>query len=315
MPEEPYEKLLHRELHSHDANEHYSAHIDLLKDVVNYGTNLIPACLSSSKKSLGDVVIITVLLKQLVMMLDAFQVLVAEACTEAALLQCRALFEASIYIDWILSSDKERKARYYYVANVRRERQWVRRGVPNDAEQKVFFNNLGEFGKTLEETRNKLAATAPDRLKALDEFLGKEPYAAVSDDFDKARKNRPYDPPWHAPLGERSVRSICKTVGRLHEYEIFYSLMSEVMHGSRQGSHVKIEKGQITLEPIRHLEGLSTSLNFTLSSAFHTYRKILEHYRPGQIAEFKKRYTKEWRDAFMNIPKVNYQDSAGKPAL
>lgn len=315
MPEKPYEKLLHRELHSHDAKKHYSAHVDLLKDVVNYGTNLIPACLSSSKKSLGDIVIITVLLKQLVMMLDAFQVLVAEACTEAALLQCRALFEASIYIDWILSSDTERKARYYYVANVRRERQWVRRGVPDDKEQKAFFKNLGEFGETLEKTMNRLATFAPDRLKELDEFLEKEPYAATSDDFEKARGNRPYDPPWHAPLGERSVRSICKAVGRLHEYEIFYSSMSEAMHGSRQRSHVKIERGKITLEPIRHLEGLATLLNFTLSSVFHTYREVLQCYRPGQIAEYSKRYIDEWREAFMNIPKVNYQDTSGKPSL
>jgi len=39
--ENPYEPLLHRELHVHDVKEHFSKQLELLRDVVNYGTNLI----------------------------------------------------------------------------------------------------------------------------------------------------------------------------------------------------------------------------------------------------------------------------------
>ena len=315
MSDQPFKQFLDRELHSRDAKEHYRAQIDLLKDVVNFGSNLIHSCFTSSKRTLGDVVVIAVILKQLVMMLDAYQVLIAEACTEAAKLQCRALFEASIYIDWILLSDKERKALYYYAANVRKELLWVRRAIPVDTEQDNFFKNLGEFGRTLEKTREKLATIAPSRLKQLEEFLSKEPFVSISADFDKAKGKRPYDPPWHVPLGEKSIRSLSKAVGRLHEYEVFYMQLSETMHGARHTSHVKIKKGHITIEPMRHLERLSTSLNFTLSIIFHTYRKIIEYYCPTQSTEFSKKYRKDWQDAFMNIPRIKYQEASDEVAI
>jgi hypothetical protein len=315
MPEKPFKPLLHRELHSHDAKEHYHAQIELLKDVVNYGTNMVPACFNSSTRNLGDIVVITVLLKQVVMMLDAFQILITEACTEAALLQCRALFEASIYLEWMLSSDAEKKALYYYVANVRREQMWVKRGIPGNVEQNKFFENLGEFGNTLEKTKDKLAVEAPSRLVDIEKFLANEPYYSVNAEFDAAKGSRPYDPAWYVPLGKRSVRSLATAVDRLHEYEIFYSQTSETMHASKHTSHIKMSKGHITFEPIRHLEGLSTNLSFSLSVVFHTYKRVLECYRPGQLPEFNKRYAECWREAFMNIPNVKYEAASNKTVI
>ena len=310
MPEKPYEPLLHRELHAHDSKQHFARQLALVHDVVNYGTNLIPSCLASSKRNLGDVIVITVLLKQVVMMLDAFEVLIGEACTEASTLQGRAVFEASLYLEWMLSSDKEKKALYYSVANVRKERQWTRRGVSDDPEQKTFFANLGEFAEAMEPTRLKLIGLAPERLREMDELLAKHPYAQVNAELEKARGDRKYEAPWHAPLGESSVRGIAKSLRRLHEYEVFYVQSSEMMHASRHAPHIKIRKGSIKLEPIRHLDGLATTFLFTLSIVFYTYRKVLEYYRPGQLAEFHGRYVRDWRDAFMNMPQIQYKVSS-----
>ena len=310
MTEKPFEPLLHRELHAHDAKQHFARQLALVHDVVNYGTNLIPSCFVSSKRDLGDIIVITVLFKQVVMMLDAFEVLISEACTEASVLQSRALSEASLYMEWMLISDKEKKALYYYVANVRKERQWARRGVLDDPEQKTFYKNLGDFAEAMEPTRHKLADVAPERLREIDEFLAKEPYAQVNADLEKARRGRQYEATWHAPLGEASVRGIAKSLGRLHEYEVFYVQTSEMMHASRHAPHIKIRKGNIKLEPIRHLEGLATTLRFTLSVVFHTYRNILQYYRPGQLAEFNNRYVRDWREAFMHIPEIRYEGSS-----
>jgi hypothetical protein len=305
MREKPYEPLLHRELHAHDAKQHYARQFALLRDVVNYGTNLVPSCFASSSRSLGDVLVTAVLLKQVVLMLDAFEVLVREGCVEASILQARSLFEASLYAEWMLTSDLEKKALYYYVANVRKERQWARRGVIDDPEQDVFFRNLGEFAEAMEPTRLKLAEFAPERLREIDEFLEKEPYAAINAEFERVRGDRP----WHVPLGEPSVRSIAKSLGRLHEYEVFYVQSSETMHAARHSPHIKILKGKIEFEPIRHLDGLATTLRFALSTAFHTYRKVLERYRPEQVVEMHRRYVQDWREAFMNIPQVTYKSS------
>ena len=309
MPDKPYEPLLDRENHAKDAKQYFERQLSVLRDVVNYGTNLIPSCFVSSGRELGDVIAITVLFKQVVMMLDAFEVLIGEACTEASTLQSRALFEASIYLEWMIRADKEKKALYYYVANVRKELQWVRRGIVDDPEQKAFFANLGAFAEAMEPTRQKLTDIAPRRLQEIDAFLAKEPFAGIDADFERARGNRAYDVPWYVPLGEVSVRSIAKSLGRLHEYEVFYSQSSESMHASRLAPHVKFGTGKVKLESMRHLEGLDTALRFTLSMTFYTYRRILETYRPGQLAEFNGRYVQDWREAFMRMPEIKYKGS------
>jgi len=306
MSEKPHEKILHRELHVHDAKVHYSDQDATLVDIVNYGTNLVPSCLASSPGQLADIVVVTVLLKQVVLMLDAFQVLTANACSDAAQLQARSLFEASIYIDWMLLGETEKKARYYYVSNVRREREWALRTIPEKSEHRKFFDGLGEFGESLEEARKENEADATARLAEIDGFLSKEPFASVSADFEKSRGSRNHDPVWHAPLGESSVRALAKAVDRLPEYEIFYGQTSETSHASRHTAHVKIRKGEIIMEPIRHLEGLKATMHFAISATLHTYRRVLEAYRPGQLPEFCRRYIEDWRGAIMNIKNITY---------
>jgi hypothetical protein len=100
---------------------------NLLRDLANYGSHLIPRSYSSSEKALGDVVLIGTLLRQLVAMIDAIEILLRRSAVHAATLQLRAMFEASVYIDWMLAGDRENKAAYYYVHNLLRLRLWAMR--------------------------------------------------------------------------------------------------------------------------------------------------------------------------------------------
>jgi Family of unknown function (DUF5677) len=63
-------------------------------------------------------VLIGVLLRQVIAMLDGIDILLSNGATYASHLQMRALFEASVYIDWILQGDFEKKIDYFYVHNV-----------------------------------------------------------------------------------------------------------------------------------------------------------------------------------------------------
>jgi hypothetical protein len=46
---------------------------------------------------------------------------------------------------------------------------------------------------------------------------------------------------------------------------------------------------------------------FTVSIALHTYMRVLKEYRDGEPS-FAKKYVEQWRDRFMNVPKVKYED-------
>lgn len=307
MNEKPYDALLHRELHVHDVQEHFGQQLLLLRDIVNYGTNLVSATFNSSDRALADIVVIPVLLKQLVSMLDAYEVLVSNACIPASVLQYRSAFEASLYIDFILAGEEEHKAQHFYVANIRKAMDWARRTQEGTDEQERFFRALGDFGDALENTKAKLAGPAAQQVLDAQKFLADEPWKSVNDSIERERGNRPYDPSWYAPFGPKSVRQLSDYVGRLHEYEIFYSGSSEKMHGSDYKSHIKIHGGEISMEPIRHLSGIASGINFAVSVALHTYRKVLERYRPGQVAELSRRYLRDWRDPFRSVKDVSYK--------
>ena len=111
----PFEKLLHRELHIHDAQKYFAPQLKMLEEISNYGSTLIAGTFHTSQRGLKDVVVLIVLLKQVVAMIDSIQVLAKNACADSVQLAGRSLIEASLYIDWILKNDGENKALYYYV--------------------------------------------------------------------------------------------------------------------------------------------------------------------------------------------------------
>ena len=125
IPEDPHKGLLDDEGAAAFASEQLKPWTNLLRDLANYGSHLIPRAYSSGGKTLGDAVLIGILLRQLVAMIDAIEILLCRSAVHAATLQLRAMFEASVYIDWMLAGDRENKAAYYYVHNLLRLRLWA----------------------------------------------------------------------------------------------------------------------------------------------------------------------------------------------
>src|SRR5882762_559537 len=95
MPEKPLAGILNREEASKHAQENFADQIALLRDLADYGSNLLFRAFNSSAKDLPSIVACGVLLKQVVAMLDAVYTLVAAGMVHAAFLPARAAFEAS----------------------------------------------------------------------------------------------------------------------------------------------------------------------------------------------------------------------------
>jgi hypothetical protein len=125
--EPEFKTIIDREKHKRDFDEHFTEVETLLRDIANYGSNLIPRCFVSSKRKLEDAIIIGTLLKQVVAMVDAAELLISNAALYSSHLQARAGFEASLFIDWIIKNDTEKKAKYFYVSNLRGDKLWAQR--------------------------------------------------------------------------------------------------------------------------------------------------------------------------------------------
>jgi hypothetical protein len=260
---------------------------------------------------LKDVIVIATLLRQVVAMLDGVELLTSNGAVHAAALQARALFEASAYIDWILAADGEKKATYYYVHNLRRQRRWALRFQQGSPEATA----LTALAPNFESLRDpKAIAQAAKNLKDIDRVLSQAVFAIASKEFDKcAPKNGKSDRAWYVPLGVRSISGVLSAVGRAAEYTIFYSTWSETIHSSNYAQHVRMGQGTITFEPLRHLSGFEALFRFSAATALNTYRKVLEHYRPGELPAHFRKYLENWQKAFMNVPTIKYEVTTNIP--
>jgi len=307
VPESEFKPLLDRDGTLAGVNEHLQPWVHLIRDITSYGTNLVPRCMVDGDRKVADAVILAILLRQVIAMLDAIEILLPNGAVYAANLQMRALFEASIYLDWTLKSDTERKATYYYVHNLRRMRIWASRSQPGSPEWQEFLSVVNDFGIRI---HDELRDSDKTKILEIDQALSQPKYLGINKEFDEHRKGKRYDPAWYAPLlaaGQRNLGALSKAVGRESQYRLLYSGASEVMHASNYGHHVKFADGKLTLVPIRFLEGLDIVLSFSLSTAIQTYRTVLKRYRPDELSNFARKYVENWRNEFRNMPKVKYR--------
>ncbi len=310
MTDDGYKPLIDRTTSIGHVQSHFSGHIEVLQDMVNYGSNLIPRCLTSSTRKLEDTIILGVLLRQTIAMFDEIEVLLSSAAIYPCYLQLRAIFEASLYLEWILKEDTEKRAQYYYVANIRQERMWANRTQRGSVENIAYERIMAPFGNLIPDTTAQLSVEGQKALQEINRILGQSPFAEIDQAFDnyRARNNYSYDPPWHCLLGPRTVRQLAVTLERLHEYELIYSESSEIMHSTSHKYHIKFLKSRLKFITIRYLSGIHNLLRFSMSIMIKIYLLILSNYRSDEKANFSRKYMENWRKEFMSIPRVEYED-------
>jgi hypothetical protein len=306
VTEKPLAKLLDREKAAAEVAQHFQEHLDALTDMVNYGTNLIIRAYSSSEKRSLDVVVLGVLLKQMVAMLDAADVLLRAGIVHATFLPARAALEASLYIDWILLSNSDHKAACYLVASLRHERMWALRGMKGSPEAKAMDAVMAELGIDIHEIHPDLEEGASKHLDEVNRNLAQSDLKPIDELFDQIRKKRgrDFDPEWYAPAGAKSLRQMAKELGRLPQYEFNYSKGSHVTHSALYKDHVRFKKQQVRFRAIRSLRDIDELLNTTMPVFFGTYLNIVKHYRAGEAQAFARHYVEHWRGPFLGVKQV-----------
>jgi hypothetical protein len=311
VKETEFKLIIDRERHKNDVQKYYYKHIDFLEDLVNYGSNLIPHSYESSNKKLEDIIIISVLLKQVVAMVDATEVLISNGAVVSAHLQTRAAYEASLYIDWMLRSETEKKARYYYVSNLRNQRLWALRFIKGTHEEEIFSQTIDDLGSYKSNINIKdIEKEAEEQLKSIDEILSKEVWSEINKNYESKKSNKTStEAHWYKLLGINSIKQLAKELNRLPEYDFYYSKSSDVMHSISYSEHVRFDNGTVIFEPVRSLNDVKNIIFFISLIAFSSYKPIIEKYNPKELKEFAKKYYDDWRDLFLNIPTVTYKNS------
>jgi hypothetical protein len=221
----------------------------------------------------------------------------------------RALFKAAVYIEWILLGYSEKKATYYYVHNLRSKRLLLLRFQPGSTNAQEFATMMRDAGLPI---TDQLKNTARSQVSEIDRILAQSTFAPIDAEYEALRDTRPSDRSWYVPLGERNLRTMCKTIdiasqprNRVALYVFVYAGASDAMHASSYEHHIKFGAGgQVTFEPIRSIEGFGTVLRFATILAMSTFRKALSAYRPDELANFGRKYAEKWKREFMNFPSI-----------
>ena len=279
--ESEFQSLLNRAGTAADAKRIFSAQLEVMVDITNYGTNLIPRAYSSSQKDLKDVVPVGILLRQVVAMLDGIEVLASVGAIYDTELQSRALFEASVYMEWMLKGDTKKKADYYYVHNLRRIRRWGLRMQKGSPEAAALAPELADLAAFRDLTAIQEAQKTVDEV---DRILSRPEFVEINKAFDKCtHKPERYDKAWHVPLGRNTLGALIGDLGRSAEYTVFYAAGSEATHCSNYAKHVHFGSGIVTFEAIRQPPGFESLFRFSVAHAIHCYRMILAEYRSGEL--------------------------------
>ena len=217
------------------------------------------------------------------------------------------MFEGSVYIDWMLAGDREKKAAYYYVHNLLRLRLWSMRVQPGTPQSSSFKKIMDQAGLPVNDTLGK---EGKSQVQEIDRVLSQARFAAVHDEFRDWKNRNGRKPAWYSPLGVSDLRDMAIKVNREPLYVFVYGPGSEVMHASNYGHHIQFQSGRITFYSIRHPKQFSQTVRLTATIAIDIFRKILCEYREEESRRsFSKKYVEKWQQAFMSIPELKINET------
>jgi hypothetical protein len=201
-------------------------------------------------------------------------------------------------MDWILKADTEAKINHLWVSNIRRRKQWQSIPIPSTPEAGRRANVASKIPLTaaqLDEIRNE--------IRQLDAILAQPEFSAINAKFEIDYAARGFDRPWYEVYGPGqpriTIRKIADDVGRLPEYQDFYSSFSGVTHGGDMWKNIVFGGNTIWVNPIREPQDIPRTTKFAVIVALRVFKRLLEQYRPGELENFSRKYVNEWQQRFM----------------
>ena len=128
------EPILDRTGVAHSIRRDLNEPVSYLETLTDYGVQLLKRSLASSSRETPDVVLLPVLFRQVLAFADSVHLHLAAGAVHSAVPSVRALFEATLSMEWIVTQGKERWGRQFYVSELRQRRNWAAMLVPDTPE-------------------------------------------------------------------------------------------------------------------------------------------------------------------------------------
>jgi hypothetical protein len=302
--EGPHSHMLDRQHARAEVERAYGQHLNLLKEIIDYGTHLLLRLWKSSDGATADAVIIGALLRNVLRGLDTAHICIEHGQQDGAQIAIRSALEASWGTSWVIQENTQRRAGQYFVSYLRQQRLWALRVTPDTAEHAAFVRGIEtEFDPLRMKGSEKYEPTrlTPETVAVL---LDLDEFRDINLTFERSKAaRRGAEPMWYQPGGPRSIAEMAAAVGKTAQYRVFYHGFSASAHGSALREALDFSRpGKIIFEPIRGFDRIGQCVSLVASIALDTYRQLLRFYRPEEVQQFSKRYVERWRSRYTKIP-------------
>lgn len=284
MPTKPLESVLYRELAVVEAKHLIDIASPLLKEIVNFSTNALIRCGSSSSNGENEDLAILYLYKHIVEMTDGIEVLISQSCVTPSIPLLRSSFEALISIEYIVETEENylkrslswlveyiyERIHYYESLDASTIRgQNVRQSLKEDS----FLSEI-EIDSVIP------AMFVTPRIDNLNNLLAKEQFKEILEGFKVMKGKKAW---YRLFKGPSDIRNLAKRVGRSAQYDFFYKHWSQVSHAHEFSSFILSSAlNDVGIRPLRDKSEFATVASNARSILLGATHAIVKKFRPEE---------------------------------
>ncbi len=303
-PWDAHEAILNRDMSRVVARPAIDVAAPLLRQLVDYATNVLVRCESSVAGSKDEHAGVFCLYRHVIEMTDGIEVLVRDACPRPGLLLVRSSFEAVLALEYIIEANSEQRSLAWLCGHIH-ERIDVHERMDPDTERGRLFRVAMRADKyTREVTMGDFSSSEPiARLRAL---LARQPMLSVEEEYSRC-KGRRGKPEWFRLFdGPANLYELCQHLQHVSIYDVLYRKWSSISHATDYEQFAQADtSGTTFVRPLRDPSGVLNDIgevsvyaaNFMLMAT----RMLLETYRSGEERNFAEWYRDNVRAGFLRV--------------
>jgi hypothetical protein len=306
---EPFEKVLKREITEPKVKAVLDRAAAVLERVVNYGTQLVPV-IDQSGRGYHDLSIITLLLHA-IESLDAASILLRAGSAEPCKPVLRSMMEAVFGLDYILQDDTARRGLSYQVQHAHDRIDWYLKADGTTEQGKQFRAELKKDGTLDEWDFMQSSFDTTSEIANLQRMLTRVEFAPVEAEWQRLRAKNKRRPAWHSLFdGPAGIQQLARHVGKAGWYEILYRDFSGETHAADALSSLHgSTDGKMAYQPLRYPIEAPNLVSLAVTMAVGGYHDILNHYCSGGIVAFQRWYINDIRTDFLTVTSTLFNDA------
>jgi hypothetical protein len=298
VPTDPLESIIYRDLAKANAKPLIDIAIPVLHELVNFASNAIVRCSTSSSANKNEDLAILSLFRHVMEMTDGIEELLAESCVMPAIPLLRSSFEALISIEYITNDPSiyVMRSLAWLVDYMHQRIAMYERLNPSTGKGKEFQESIKK-DQSVQTLALPPASEVSKVTSNLTSLLSDPQFFRINSDFLGLKGAKKW---FRLYGGPENLRELSHFVGRAALYDFMYRYWSRVTHAQDFSPFItKSSSGHGTIRPIRDPTEMKNVANFAATVMLASIRALIGWFRPDE--NIKPWYLKEVRPGYVKL--------------